>query len=76
MALSQGHMFYIGLYRENHEKKFLSETIKLRALFNLLQVLICWVIAQNLQIHNTATGHGNGQHAEKISKQYCLILAL
>ena len=21
MALPQGHMFYIGLYRENHEKK-------------------------------------------------------
>ena len=36
-------------------------------LFNLLQVLICWVIAQNLKIHNTATGHGKGKHAEKIS---------
>ena len=28
----RGHMFYIGLYREKHEKKFLSETIRLRAL--------------------------------------------
>ena len=27
-----GHMFYIGLYKEKHEKMFLSETIKLRAL--------------------------------------------
>ena len=27
-----GHMFYIGLYREKHEKIFLSETIWHRAL--------------------------------------------
>ena len=39
----------------------MSETIRLRALFNLLQLLICWVIAQNLQVRNTATGHGNGK---------------
>ena len=28
----RGHMIYIGLYREKHEKIFLSETIRLRAL--------------------------------------------
>ena len=27
-----GHMFYIGLYREQHEKIFLSETTRPRAL--------------------------------------------
>ena len=32
MALSQGHMFYIGLYREDVKKIFLSETTKPRAL--------------------------------------------
>ena len=32
MAHPGGHMFYIGLYREKHEKIFLSETIGLRAL--------------------------------------------
>ena len=31
-AHSRGHMFYIGLYRIKHEKIFLSETIRLRAL--------------------------------------------
>ena len=28
----RGHMFYIGLYKEKHEKIFLSETIRLRTL--------------------------------------------
>ena len=28
----QGHLFYIGLYKEKHEKIYLSETIRLRAL--------------------------------------------
>ena len=28
----RGHMFYIGLYREKHEKIVLSETLRLRAL--------------------------------------------
>ena len=32
MAPSRGHMFYIGLYREKHEKIFLSETTRPRAL--------------------------------------------
>ena len=32
MALPQVHMFYIGLYREQHEKIFLSETTRPRAL--------------------------------------------
>ena len=32
MAHPGGHMFYIGLYRGKHEKIFLSETIRLRAL--------------------------------------------
>ena len=32
MAQPGGHMFYIGLYRENHEKIFVSETTsRLRA---------------------------------------------
>ena len=30
MAPPQGHMFYIGLYREQHEKIFLSETTRPR----------------------------------------------
>ena len=32
MAPPQGHMFYIGLYMEQHEKIFLSETTRPRAL--------------------------------------------
>ena len=32
MALAVGHMFFIGLYMENLEKIFLSETIRPRAL--------------------------------------------
>ena len=32
MALPNGQMFYIGLYREKHEKIFLSETSMPRAL--------------------------------------------
>ena len=28
MAQPRGHMFYVGLLRENHEKIFLSETIR------------------------------------------------
>ena len=32
MARPGGHMFYIGLYREKHEKIFLSETTRPRAL--------------------------------------------
>ena len=32
MALPRGHMFYIGLYRENVVKIFLSETTGPRAL--------------------------------------------
>ena len=32
MARPRGHMFYIGLYRENHEKIVLSETTRPRAL--------------------------------------------
>ena len=30
--IPSGNMFYVGLYREKHEKIFLSETIKHRAL--------------------------------------------
>ena len=37
MARPMGRMFYIGLYREKHEKIFLSETISPRVLiFGLL----------------------------------------
>ena len=32
MAPPGGHMFYIGLYREKHEKTFLSETKRPRAM--------------------------------------------
>ena len=32
MAPSRGHMFYIGLYREKHDKILLSETIRPRDL--------------------------------------------
>ena len=32
MALPEVHMFYIGLYREQHKKIFLSETTRPRAL--------------------------------------------
>ena len=32
MARHGGHMFYIGFYREQHEKIFLSETTRPRAL--------------------------------------------
>ena len=32
MAPPQGHMLYIGLYREKHEKIFLSETTRPRAM--------------------------------------------
>ena len=32
MAWPGGHMFYIGLYREQHEKIFLSKTTRPRAL--------------------------------------------
>ena len=32
MAPPHGQMFYVGLYREKHEKIFLSETTMLRAL--------------------------------------------
>ena len=32
MALPQGYIFNIGLYREKHEKIFLSETVRPRAL--------------------------------------------
>ena len=32
MALPGGNMFYLGLYRENMKKKFLSETTNPRAL--------------------------------------------
>ena len=32
MALPRGHIVYIGLYRENIDKIFLSETIRPRAL--------------------------------------------
>ena len=32
MAAPGGHMFYIGLYGENHEKIFLLEATRLRAL--------------------------------------------
>ena len=28
----RGHMFYIGLHRDKHEKIFMSETVRLRAL--------------------------------------------
>ena len=31
-AWGWGHMFYIGLYREKHDKIFLSETIRPRVL--------------------------------------------
>ena len=32
MAQPQGHVFYIGIYREKYEKIFLSETIRPKAL--------------------------------------------
>ena len=32
MARPRGHMFYKGLYKGKHEKIFLSETIRLRAM--------------------------------------------
>ena len=32
MAHPRGSMFYIGIYKEKHDKIFLSETISLRAL--------------------------------------------
>ena len=36
-----GHMFYIGLYRENHEKILLSETIRPRAwIFGMYHQLV------------------------------------
>ena len=31
MALPRGHMYYIGLYKEKHEKIFLSKTTRPRA---------------------------------------------
>ena len=41
MAPPRGHMFYIGLYREKHEKIFLSETTRFRALiFGMLHHLV------------------------------------
>ena len=41
MAPPQGQMFYIGLYREQHERIFLSETTRSRALiFGMLYYLV------------------------------------
>ena len=38
---ASGHMLYIGLYREKHEKIFLSETIRPRALiFGMMHYLV------------------------------------
>ena len=41
MAPLQGHMFHIGLYREKHERIFLSKTTRSRALiFGMLYHLV------------------------------------
>ena len=41
MARPGGHMFYIGLYREQHEKIILSEATRPRALiFGMLYHLV------------------------------------
>ena len=55
MAPLWGHMFYIGLYREYHEKIFLSDTTRHRALIfgikhhlvNLYQVCLNYILGAN-----------------------------
>ena len=61
-----GHIFYIGLYREIHQKIFLSETIRLRALIfglwhhlvDLYQVFSNYALGVKMAPCKGLAGHG------------------
>ena len=63
MARPGGHMFYIGLYGENHEKIFLSETTRHRALsFGTKHHLVNLYQVCSNYIHGTKNGPTPGSY--------------